>query len=134
MIASPGTGRQHFAYWIATPSTPRNVNAVNFAPGAVDGADVSSGLPGWRVSACATTKESRLPRPMSARMSSCVLEPYSFCSASQRSHVIDSGSKPDEDDGGAQPHDAGHAFVTRVLGPAGQKILLRDGFLPRKKP
>jgi len=31
-------------------------------------------------------------------------------------------------------HDAGHAFVTRVLGPAGQKILLRYGFLPRKKP
>ena len=27
-----------------------------------------------------------------------------------------------------------HAFVTRVLGPAGQKILLRYGFLPRKKP
>jgi molybdate transport system substrate-binding protein len=30
-------------------------------------------------------------------------------------------------------HDAGHAFVKRVLGPAGQKILLRYGFLPRKK-
>jgi molybdate transport system substrate-binding protein len=30
-------------------------------------------------------------------------------------------------------HDAGHAFVKRVLSPAGQKILLRYGFLPRKK-
>jgi molybdate transport system substrate-binding protein len=30
-------------------------------------------------------------------------------------------------------HDAGHAFVKRVLGRAGQKILLRYGFLPRKK-
>ena len=30
-------------------------------------------------------------------------------------------------------HDAGHAFVKRILGPAGQKILLRYGFLPRKR-
>jgi molybdate transport system substrate-binding protein len=30
-------------------------------------------------------------------------------------------------------HDAAHAFVRRVLSPAGQKILLRYGFLPRKK-
>jgi molybdate transport system substrate-binding protein len=29
--------------------------------------------------------------------------------------------------------DAGHAFVKRILGPAGQKILLRYGFLPRTK-
>jgi molybdate transport system substrate-binding protein len=30
-------------------------------------------------------------------------------------------------------HDAGHRFIKRVLGPTGQKILLRYGFLPRKK-
>ena len=93
MIASPGTGRQHLAYWIATPSTPRSVSAVvGFAPGVADVVDASSDLPGCRVSACATTNDSRLPRPMSARISSCVFEPYSRCSASQRSHVIDSGS------------------------------------------
>ena len=34
----------------------------------------------------------RASMPMSARISSCVFVPYSFASASQRSHVTDSGS------------------------------------------
>ena len=47
MIASPGIGRQHFAYWIATPSTPRSDNAAGLPPAFVAvGAPASSGLAG----------------------------------------------------------------------------------------
>ena len=52
------------------------------------GASASALRPATRVSACATTNDSRLPTPMSARISSWLLAPYSRCRLSQRSQVI----------------------------------------------
>ena len=74
--ASPGIGRQHFAYWIATPSTPRSVSDAELRGRRRRG--FRRPCPAARVSACATTNDSRLPSPMSARMSSWLLAPYSF--------------------------------------------------------
>ena len=88
---SPGIGRQHLrvldrhAFDAAQRQRRRAWRPCGASP-------ARRPCPAPCVSACATTNDSRLPSPMSARMSSWLFAPYSFASASQRSHEIASGS------------------------------------------